>query len=145
MAAAGAKAEADDGAEREMRVSITAPLSPAKPTFVQLVGTLNTLWGSDRVLRTAQFVGRLVGGSPEVRPWAQYLAVLVQNGSMGRKFVRVDGSCVSGSMHASYARGPVAFFRRRIGASVQSLLRIVSGSSAAKRMRWASPSVQVCA
>ena len=28
---------------------------------------VNTLWGSDRVLRSGQFLGRLIGGSPEVR------------------------------------------------------------------------------
>jgi hypothetical protein len=71
MAAAGAKTEGDSGARKETRVSIPALLSPAKPALVQLVGTLNTLWGSDRVLRTAQFAGRFVGGSPEVRPWAR--------------------------------------------------------------------------
>ena len=61
MAAAGAKTEGDGGASKDTRVSIPAPLSPAKPALVQLVGTLNTLWGSDRVLRTAQFAGRFVG------------------------------------------------------------------------------------
>jgi hypothetical protein len=29
---------------------------------------VNTLWGSDRVLRTGQFLGRFIAGSPEVRP-----------------------------------------------------------------------------
>lgn len=68
MAAAATKSPG--AGEKETRVSIPAPLSPGKPAFVQLVGTLNTLWGSDRVLRTGQFVGRLLGGSPEVSGFA---------------------------------------------------------------------------
>jgi hypothetical protein len=66
MAAEATKSGEENAREKETRVSIPAPLSPGKPAFVKLVGTLNTLWGADRVLRTGQFLGRLLGGSPEV-------------------------------------------------------------------------------
>lgn len=61
----GAKTGAQDQ-EKDLRVSIPKPMPPAKSTLVQLVGTVNTLWGSDRILRTGQFLGRYIGGSGEV-------------------------------------------------------------------------------
>lgn len=67
MAAAGKKGESRDEKE-PLSVSIPAPMSPAKPALVQFIGTVNTLWGSDRILRSVQFLGRLIGGSPEVLP-----------------------------------------------------------------------------
>jgi len=64
MSETGAKGK--DKEQKELCVSIPTPLTPAMPAFVQLVGTVNTLWGSDRILRTGQFLGRYIGGSREV-------------------------------------------------------------------------------
>jgi len=59
-------AQGKDKEQKELCVSIPTPLAPAMPALKQLVGTVNTLWGSDRILRTGQFLGRYIGGSREV-------------------------------------------------------------------------------
>ena len=61
----------DEKLEQELSVSIPSvsipkPLSPGKPFLQQLCGTLGVLWGADRVIRTFQFGGRIIAGSPEV-------------------------------------------------------------------------------
>jgi hypothetical protein len=56
----------DEKLEKELSVSVPRPLSPGKPFLQQLCGTLGVLWGADRVIRTFQFGGRIIAGSPEV-------------------------------------------------------------------------------
>jgi len=58
----------DEKLEKELSVSVPSvrPLSPGKPFLQQLCGTLGVLWGADRVIRTFQFGGRIIAGSPEV-------------------------------------------------------------------------------
>jgi len=63
-------------AEADLTVSIPAPVSPGKTSFVKFVGCVNTLWGSDRVLRSGQFLGRLIGGSPELGSEANALGLV---------------------------------------------------------------------
>ena len=38
-----------------------------KPAISVLSTTLNQLWGADRVLRTVQYLSRIIANSPEVR------------------------------------------------------------------------------
>lgn len=72
MAAAGKTEEERRLAESGEQVEpVSAPMSPACGTFLQFVGTVNTLWGSDRVLRMGQFLGRYVHGAPEVSAEAE--------------------------------------------------------------------------
>ena len=60
-------AEERTEAKQERQTTVPAPLVPARPSpFVLFVKTVNTLWGSDRILRTGQFLGRFIAGSPEV-------------------------------------------------------------------------------
>ena len=73
MAAAGKTEEERRLAEGGEQVEpVPAPMSPACGTFLQFVGTVNTLWGSDRVLRMGQFLGRYVHGAPEVSAEAEW-------------------------------------------------------------------------
>ena len=73
MAAAGKTEEERRLAESGEQVEpVPAPMSPACGTFLQFVGTVNTLWGSDRVLRMGQFLGRYVHGAPEVSAEAEW-------------------------------------------------------------------------
>uniref|UniRef100_A0A6U4NHK1 Uncharacterized protein n=1 Tax=Hemiselmis andersenii TaxID=464988 RepID=A0A6U4NHK1_HEMAN len=67
-----------------------------KQTLTQLVDTLNTLWGSDRVMRTGQFAAAFIASSPEVSAENRALAkafgaVFSQTRYMCRAYGTIDG------------------------------------------------------
>uniref|UniRef100_A0A7S0F667 Uncharacterized protein n=1 Tax=Hanusia phi TaxID=3032 RepID=A0A7S0F667_9CRYP len=83
--------KSESGAVKKNSQELAEP--PSKPSLQLLCSTLNTLWGSDRVLRSIQFFSRLLASSPELSAENRHLCeVIGRSFSQARYINRLYGT-----------------------------------------------------
>eukprot|EP00290_Baffinella_frigidus_P019235 CAMPEP_0180213470 /NCGR_PEP_ID=MMETSP0987-20121128/14220_1 /TAXON_ID=697907 /ORGANISM="non described non described, Strain CCMP2293" /LENGTH=254 /DNA_ID=CAMNT_0022171545 /DNA_START=63 /DNA_END=827 /DNA_ORIENTATION=+ len=81
------------------------------PTIAALSTTCNQLWGADRVLRSVQFLGKIIAESPELSPetrliWKTLAGAFSRARYINRIYGTVDG--VDGLLHDVPRDGPTS-------------------------------------